>query len=154
MEYRKGAIGAMTDEYEKALNELKIVLETVSEEVFFTPIDSNDEDCKSIRNIIFHVVKAGYAYCNYIRKHFGNEFTNPEIKINSIEEAISELDTMFQYNVATFADKWHLTDNEISKNIIVTTWATYELEGIIEHSIVHILRHRLQIQKITNYYEI
>jgi hypothetical protein len=57
---------------------------------------------------------------------------------------------MFHYNVATFEDKWNLTDKEISKNIIVTTWATYELEGIIEHSIVHILRHRLQIQKLVN----
>lgn len=57
IEYRKGAIGAMTDEYEKALNELIVVLETVSEEVFFAPIKSNDEDCKSIRNIVFHVVK-------------------------------------------------------------------------------------------------
>ncbi len=150
MEYRKGAIGAMTDEYEKALKELKVVLETVSEVTFFTPIESNDEDCKSIRNIIFHVVKAGYAYCNYIRKSFENEFISPVIKINSIEEGIRELDSMFKYNVATFEDKWHLTDKEISKNIIKTTWATYELEGIIEHSIVHILRHRLQIQKIVN----
>jgi uncharacterized damage-inducible protein DinB len=150
MEYRKGAIGAMTDEYEKALNEMKIVLETVSEVTFFAPIVSNDEDCKSIRNIIFHVVKAGYAYCNYIRKHFGNEYQNPEININSVKEGITELEKMFLYNVATFEDKWHLTDKEISKNIIVTTWATYELEGIIEHSIVHILRHRLQIQKILN----
>lgn len=57
---------------------------------------------------------------------------------------------MFQYNVANLEDKWLLTDTELSKNIIVTTWATYELEGIIEHSIVHILRHRLQIQKIVN----
>jgi hypothetical protein len=35
MEYRKGAIGAMTDEYEKALNELKVVLATVSDVAFF-----------------------------------------------------------------------------------------------------------------------
>jgi uncharacterized damage-inducible protein DinB len=150
MEYRKGAIGAMTDEYEKALNELKDVLETVSEVTFLAPIVSNDEDCKSIRNIIFHVVKAGYAYCNYIRKHFENEYQNPEININSVKEGIIELEKMFHYNIATFEDKWNLTDKEISKNIIVTTWATYELEGIIEHSIVHILRHRLQIQKILN----
>ncbi len=150
MEYRKGAIGAMTDEYEKALNELKVVLQTVSEDVFFAPLVSNDEDCKSIRNIVSHVVSAGYSYCNYIRKYFRNEFKKPEIKINSVQEGISELDTMFQYNVATFANKWNFTDKEISKNIIVTTWATYELEGLIEHSIVHILRHRLQIQKIVN----
>jgi uncharacterized damage-inducible protein DinB len=140
----------MTNEYEKALNELKVVLKTVSKEVFLNLIENNNEDCKSIRNIVFHVVRAGYAYSNYIRKHFGNEFANPEIKINSVKEAISELDIMFQYNVATFEAKWHLTENEISKNIIVTSWATYELEGIIEHSIVHILRHRLQIQKIVN----
>ena len=111
-------------------------------------MDSNDTNCKSIRNIIFHVASAGYSYCNYIRKHFGNEFKNPYIKIDSVQDAILELDIMFQYNIATYKDKWHLTESEISKNTIVTSWAIYELEGIIEHSIVHILRHRLQIQKI------
>ncbi len=148
MEYRKGAIGAMTDEYEKALNELKFVLESVSNEVFNTTIESNDDNCKSIKKITYHIINSGYVYCNYIRNRFGNEYINQEIKFDSVRDAISELDKMFLYNVATFEDKWHYTDEVLMNTIIKTKWTTYDLEAIIEHSIVHILRHRLQIQKI------
>ncbi len=148
MNYRIGAIGALTDEYEKALNELKVVLESISIETFLAPIESKDENCNSIRNITFHIVNSGYIYCNYIRKRFGNDFIITEIKINSVEDAISELNKMFEYNVATFEDKWHFSDAVLMNTIIKTNWTTYDLEAIIEHSIVHILRHRLQIQKI------
>jgi len=61
---------------------------------------------------------------------------------------LSELDKMFLYHIATYENKWLMTDDEMMKAIIKTSWTTYDLEAIIEHAIVHILRHRLQIQKI------
>jgi len=148
MEYRPGAIGAMTDEYEKALHELIVVLKTIPDDIFLNSDDSKEEDFKSIRNITLHIVRSGYAYSNYIRKSFGNEILLNEININSVEEAVSELNKMFQYKVNTFENKWLLSDDEMMNTIIKTSWTTYDLEAIIEHSIVHILRHRLQIQKL------
>lgn len=148
MEYRPGAIGAMTDEYEKALHELIVVLKTIPDDIFLNSDDSKEEDFKSIRNITLHIVRSGYAYSNYIRKSFGNEILLNEININSVEEAVSELDKMFQYKVNTYENKWFLSDDEMMNTIIKTSWTTYDLEAIIEHSIVHILRHRLQIQKL------
>ena len=71
-----------------------------------------------------------------------------EIDINSIHDALLNLDKMFQYTVDTFEDKWLLTDDDLLNTIIKTSWTTYDLEAIIEHSIVHILRHRLQIEKL------
>jgi uncharacterized damage-inducible protein DinB len=148
MEYRPGAIGAMIDEYEKALNELIVVLKTIPDDIFLSKDNFKEEDFKSIRNITLHIVCSGYAYSNYIRKSFGNELLLNEIKINSVEEAVAELKKMFQYKVNTFENKWLLSDDEMMNTIIKTSWTTYDLEAIIEHSIVHILRHRLQIQKL------
>jgi uncharacterized damage-inducible protein DinB len=148
MEYRPGAIGALTDEYEKALTEFIIVLKTIPQDLFLLTDDSKLENFKSIRNITLHIVRAGYAYSNYIRKRFGDETVLNEFKINSIDEAILELDKMFQYKVNTFENKWLLSDDEMMNTIIKTSWTTYDMEALIEHSIVHILRHRLQIQKI------
>ena len=148
MEYRPGAIGALTDEYEKALNELIIVLKTIPEAIFVESDDSKLENFKSIRNITLHIVRAGYAYSNYIRERFGDEILLNETKINSVEEAIFELDKMFQYKINSYENKWHLSFDEMMQIIIKTTWTTYDLEALIEHSIVHILRHRLQIQKL------
>lgn len=55
---------------------------------------------------------------------------------------------MFEYTVKTFEDKLLLTDDELLNTIIKTSWTTNALEAIIEHAIVHILRHRLQIEKM------
>jgi uncharacterized damage-inducible protein DinB len=147
--YRKGAIGAMTDEYEKALDELKAILIEIDDERFVKINDSGvAEDFLSVRNIVLHMVRSGYAYANYIRKSFGNkERLRPEIEFDSAANATIALDNMFAYTVATFENRWLMTDDEMMATIIKTSWTTYDLEAIIEHAIVHILRHRLQIQK-------
>jgi len=147
--YRKGAIGALTDEYEKALEELKALLKNITIENFKEiKNDSVQEDFQSVRNIVLHIVNSGYVYANHIRKRFENTITNKEVKIDTVEEAFHHLDLMFQYTVDTFEDKWLLTDDELLNTIIKTSWSTYDLEAIIEHAIVHILRHRLQIEKL------
>ena len=147
--YRPGAIGALTDIYEKALMELKTLLGQITDEQFNAIADSSvKEDFQSARNIVTHVVRAGYSYANYIRKRFGNTVHKNEFTINSTGDAILQLDKMFQYTVETFEDKWLLTDDELLNTIIKTSWTTYDLEAIIEHSIVHILRHRLQVEKL------
>jgi len=147
--YRPGAIGALTDEYEKALNELKTLLSGITDDQFNAIVDSSvKEDFQSVKNIVIHIVKSGYVYANHIRKRFGNNIDKNEININSIHEAFFQLDKMFHYTVETFEDKWLLSDDDLLNTIIKTSWTTYDLEAIIEHSIVHILRHRLQIEKL------
>jgi len=148
-QYRAGAIGAMTDEYEKALNEFTGLLNTITDSVFVRIIDNSvEENFQSVRNIVFHVVRSGYGYANHIRARFQNPLTKTEIRIENIQEAILELDKMFKYTVDTFEDKWLLTDDDLLNTIIKTSWSTYDLEAIIEHAIVHVLRHRLQIEKL------
>ena len=148
IQYKPGAIGALTDEYEKALNELKDVLKQISDEVFLETNKSENEDFKSIKNIVLHITRSGYIYSNYIRNHFNDTIFPYQININSVDEAMEELNKMFLYNVQTLEDKWLMSDEQMMKTIIKTSWTTYDLEAIIEHSIVHILRHRLQIQKL------
>ena len=148
MEYRQGAIGAMTDEYEKALTELKEVLTLIPNATFLKELNAKEDDFKSIRNITLHMIRSGYSYSNYVRKWFENEVTSVKIEVNSVEDCLSELDKMLLYHIATYENKWLMTDDEMMKTIIKTSWTTYDLEAIIEHAIVHILRHRLHIQKL------
>ncbi len=146
--YRDGAIGALADEYEKALDDLIIILSAISEDQFMYISDPGlEEDFQSIKNIVLHIVCSGYVYANHIRKRFGNTFINPGLEINSIRQALQLLDKMFKYTLETFEDKWLLTDDDLLSTIIKTSWTTYDLEALIEHAIVHILRHRLQIEK-------
>ncbi|WCO00254.1 DinB family protein [Psychroserpens ponticola] len=147
--FRKGAIGALTDEYEKALNELKALLLQVPDAEFQKVYNEKTAvDFQSVRNIVLHMINSGYGYANYIRKRFGNNYVVLKIEIETTEQGITELEKMFEYTVETFENKWHLTYRELMNTIIKTSWTTYDLEAIIEHAIVHILRHRLQIEKM------
>ena len=147
--YRKGAIGALTDEYAKALNELKDLLMLIPDAEFKKVYnEKTGVDFQSVRNIVLHMINSGYVYANHIRKRFGDNYIVPKIEIKKTEQGISELEKMFEYTVETFEDKWHLTYGELMNIIIKTSWTTYDLEAIIEHAIVHILRHRLQIEKM------
>ena len=68
-----GAIGALLDEYEKSVNELKevIIHLTTSELTKIVDNDTKDQDCKSIQTILSHVVESGYTYVIEIRKSLG-----------------------------------------------------------------------------------
>lgn len=138
------------DEYERAAAELKNLLNKISNSDFakIADPDTRDEDCRSIQTIMNHVVRAGYGYSNYIRKEFGIDSTKPEFQISNIQEAILHFDRMLEYTVQTLEGRWEMTDDEISKVKIITRWgANYDLENLLEHAIVHILRHRRQIER-------
>ena len=53
-----GAIGAILDEYEKSVEELKEVICTITQEDLVQIVDqaTKDEDCRSIQTILSHVV--------------------------------------------------------------------------------------------------
>ena len=147
--YREGAIGALTDEYDKALDELKALLLQIPDDEFKKVYNEKaDVDFQSVRNIVLHITNSGYVYANHIRKRFRNSYVVPKIEIVKTEQGIIKLDEMFEYTLDTFEDKWHLTDDELLNTIIKTSWTTYDLEAIIEHAIVHVLRHRFQIEKM------
>jgi len=148
--YRKGAVGALMDEYERASAELKTILNKISAEDFVKIVDPNtkDEDCRSVQTIMNHVVRAGYGYSNYLRKEFGIDSDNPIYQINDADEAISHFERMLEYTVQTLEGKWEMPDDEMNKTKIITRWgATLDMETLLEHAIVHILRHRRQIEK-------
>jgi uncharacterized damage-inducible protein DinB len=151
--FREGTLGALMDEYEKAASYLISLVEKYSVEDFHKIMDNqtDDEDCRSMQSIITHIVRSGYGYANSIRKSFGIESSKPEIKLNSPQEALSELKKMLSYNAQTLEGKWELNYDVIENTVVISSWGKkYDLESMLEHAIVHILRHRRQIEKLTS----
>ena len=70
--YRTGAMGALLDEYERAVDELKVVLQNISDADFVNIVDvqTADEDCRSVQTIMRHTVRAGYGYAGYLQRQF------------------------------------------------------------------------------------
>lgn len=63
--YRKGAIGALTDEYEKSLEELKTLLIKIPDDEFKKVYNKKaDTDFQSVKNLVSHITRSGYAYAN------------------------------------------------------------------------------------------
>ena len=148
--YRKGAIGALMDEYERAAVDLKNLIKQISRSDFEKIVDSitKDEDCRSVQTIVSHVINSGYGYANYIREWFTIPQSSPARRLYQQNEFSNELDKMLAYTIETLQDKWELSDDEIMKVKMIVRWGPqYDLEQLLEHAIVHILRHRRQIEK-------
>jgi uncharacterized damage-inducible protein DinB len=148
--YRKGGIGAVMDEYERAASELKNLVEKISESDYEKIVDNEtkDDDCRSVQTIVSHVTNSGYGYANYIRDRFSIPKKCPERRMLSQKDFSVEFEKMLIYTSETLQDKWEYSDDEIQKVKMIVRWGPqYDLEQLLEHAVVHILRHRRQIEK-------
>jgi uncharacterized damage-inducible protein DinB len=148
--YRNGAIGALMDEYERAASELARLVEQIPDDEFTRVVDpeTEDEDCRSVQTIMSHVVRAGYGYADYLREQLSIESTRPQPRLLSRGESLEQLDAALQYTVETLDGRWEMSAEEISAIVIKTRWGpVYDAEGLLEHAIVHLLRHRRQIER-------
>lgn len=149
-EYRPGQIGALMDEYERASNEFLLLIEKISEDQFISILDdkTNDEHCRSVQTIVSHVINSGYTYADYLRGYLFLKSSRPGWKLLAKKEFSYQLREMLQYTSDTLRENWEMTDDEVQKANIHSRWGSvYDIEQLLEHAIVHILRHRRQIEK-------
>jgi len=148
--FRKGGIGAVMDEYERAASELQNLVKKISESDYIKIVDTDtkDDDCRSVQTIVSHVTNSGYGYANYIRDWFSIPKKSPERRMLSQKDFSVEFEKMLIYTSETLQDKWEYSDGEIQKVKMIVRWGPqYDLEQLLEHAVVHILRHRRQIEK-------
>lgn len=148
--YRSGAIGALMDEYERAAEDLARLVRQIPEDDFVRVVDAQtkDEDCRSVQTIMSHVVRAGYGYADYIREQFSLASTRPQARLLSRQESLEELEAALRYTAQTLDGRWEMSDEEIMSTVINSRWGVvYNVEGLLEHAVMHILRHRRQIEK-------
>lgn len=150
---KNGMIIALLDEYIRAFKDYKEVLSTISDSLFEKILDSEtkDEDCKSVKNITFHVVQSGYTYINYVNTITNKEWLEFEKSIKTVSESNLEIDKMLDFTEESLNAIIEKTNKEIEQWKFETRWkVTYDFEQLMEHAIVHVLRHRRQIERILN----
>lgn len=151
--YRKGATGALLDEYERAIADLLLVIAPISDEQLTVITDPHtaDENCRSVQTILSHVVNSGFGYATSIHNLKGHNRAWPEKTFHlTIHEYAEDLAKVLQFTVyilGEFEDEELEEQNNALK--ITAHWGQlYDPEQMMEHAIVHILRHRRQIQRI------
>jgi uncharacterized damage-inducible protein DinB len=148
--YRRGGLGALQDEYERAAIDLFALLQYMSDEDYTTHRSSEIESLDSIQKIMLHVVGAGYGYANRIRKTIGVDVTEERPKeIMPKSQTIMKLHDAISYSGRTFEGRWQMSEDDLDTVKMPTPWnVEYTLDQMMEHAIVHILRHRRQIERI------
>ncbi|MCV9929097.1 DinB family protein [Flavobacterium sp. LS1R49] len=150
--YRQGAIGALLDEYERTIIDLQQTISDISDTELIIIVDNQTTDSSfiSIQTILSHVVCSSYAYAIYIRRFKGETIDFPfEIYHMTIHDYHNHLNDSFNFMVDSFKG---INDNELEEfannKKLITSWGQiYDIEQIMEHAIVHVLRHRRQIEK-------
>ncbi len=150
--YRQGAVGALLDEYERAILDLQKIIEGISDQQLTTVVDSETTDlnCKSIQTILSHVVHSAYGYATSIDRLKGQNSIRPgKLFHTTVKEYTQGLTDSFVFTANIFKN---IKDSELeqfdnSKKIMTGWGQVYDIEQMTEHAIVHILRHRRQIEK-------
>lgn len=151
--WRHGAEGALLDEYEKAIEELIQIIQKINnhELVQILDLETKDPDCKSIQHILTHVVQSGYTYAIEIRNWNGDNiaYREKEFFKSSIEYS-EALNSMFHFTEAAFLDnrEMELTNFDPAKKIKVRWGQLFDVEQLMQHAIVHVLRHRRQVENM------
>lgn len=153
-EYRIGGLGAIMDEYQRAVDEYIGILRTVSTKGFTEIVDpkTDDEDCRSIQTVSRHVIRSGYRYAAYVLEALKIPFEIPgadKMAIENVEHAIAETSNMCNFTITHLYDSnRELVDSNLGDIRFMARWGgEYSIEQILEHAIVHILRHRRQISR-------
>ena len=151
-DYRRGAVGALMDEYERAALELKNLVAGVAAQDYerIADAETKDADCHSIKTIMNHVVHSGYGYANAIRRKnsMPHEPLGTERRQIPQTEIGAEIDKVLSYTAETLDGMWEMSYEEIDKFIVSRKDEfTENLEQLLEHAVLHVLRHRRQIEK-------
>lgn len=145
---KNGMLVALMEEYRKAALEYKNVLTQLTNNQFIAIVDKETKsvDCQSMQNLTFHIVQSGYTYANYIQSTQNENWLEYKEEIPSATVGIIEIDKMLDYTELVFDTIYYKSNEVIEQWIFKTRWGvTYDFEQLMEHAIVHVLRHRRQI---------
>ncbi len=148
---RTGALGALMDLYEVEVALFyQTIREKVSEEQWSAVVDAEtkDPDCRSIQTICQHMVGAGIYYVELVNKaeNAEHKIEVKELPILTKADFEPRMEAMMDLQRAQFEGRWDLSDEEIEKIVVKTGWGTtIEPESLLEHAVLHVMRHHRQI---------
>lgn len=146
------ALRAILDEYARAIADLERLVCALSQDQYRTSTKLSDDTFADIRSIMFHVAGAAHAYVDYVddatspsgvggRRAHDFRYDTPNEAIDAVWEAFGRMAGVLEPIKAS-------VDEDLEKVTLITRWGQhYDLEQLLEHAIVHILRHRRQIER-------
>ncbi|MFP5285739.1 MAG: DinB family protein [Thermoanaerobaculia bacterium] len=144
-----GPFGALMDEYDRAAEDLCATAEALPQDLFLRQVPSPDPDLGSIQAILLHVVRAAHGYANYIRKARDLPMAPaPQVEIPAPAALRPLLAMELRYTEGALEGLYDAPEEVFTRLTFQVGWGpTYDPEMLLEHAIVHLLRHRRQIER-------
>jgi CRP-like cAMP-binding protein len=151
-----GWVGALLDEYARAAGDLCRVVEALPAEEFARERESADPDARSIRAVCEHVASAATGYAHYVRRMQGLPAPlpgSPERRAerrdvptpDALRPALAEALRGTEEAAEGLRSR---TEAELLAMTLKVSWgAVHDPESILEHAVVHLLRHRRQVER-------
>jgi len=145
-----GTLRAALDEYARAIREMDGIVRDIPPGRYAGATAPDDKDYPSIASMMEHVIGAGNVYVDYIEDALSDTYRGRrghEYEYDTPDKAMDAVWHAFGRMVDLLGTISHYAENDMAKVQFVTRWEQrYDLEQMIEHAIVHILRHRRQIE--------
>jgi pimeloyl-ACP methyl ester carboxylesterase len=146
-----GAFGALMDEYARAAEDFCSTVEALPLDRFLELRESADPEMASLQSICAHVVGASYGYAIYIRIARGlprRERPPLEALTAATPAGVRPLLTVPVHLTEESVQGLVADDATLAGLRFQVRWGpTYDPEMLLEHAIVHLLRHRRQITR-------
>jgi len=146
-----GAFGALMEEYARAAEDFCATVEALPLDLFLRTSESADPQMVSIQSICAHAVSAAHGYAIYIRKARGMEPRERPPWDDLLVPTPAGVRPLLA--VALRLTEESVDGLKDTEEILVplrfqVRWGpTYDPEMLLEHAIVHLLRHRRQITR-------
>ena len=144
---RPGPFGALLDEYARAGEELCKLVETFDAGAFQETRESDASDTWTISRICRHVCEAGRSYALCIRHARGMDEVQDlgDIVIKTPADFRSEFAKVVRLTADAVSG---MEDADLAQLRFPVRWGPeHNPEMLLEHAIVHVLRHRRQLER-------
>ncbi len=147
-----GTFGALMDEYARAAEDFCRTVEALPAGGLDWAQPSNDPDTQSVRAMCAHACGAARGYANAIRRARGlaceERSALEPAAITAPAEVRHRLTDALRYTEGAVEGLYEVDEPTYSAIKFQVRWGpTYDPEMLIEHAIVHLLRHRRQLER-------
>ena len=147
-----GPFGSLMDEYARAAEEFCRVVEGFSPAAFASEKPANSADTRTPRALCLHVCGAAHRYSDYVRKARGmpyvDRFLLDPALLTEPGQVRGHLADALRYTEKGLDGLYDATEETAAAIQFQVRWGPiYDPDMILEHAIVHLLRHRRQLER-------
>jgi len=148
----QGATRALLDEYARAASEFCDVVERFDAGAFTAERASEDPSCISVREVARHVGHAARYYAADLGRALSADYAMPDWPdIDTLRDPPDvrvHLDAALGHTEEVAKRLETMSPEEVMATRFEMSWGQlYDPEILLEHAIVHLLRHRRQLER-------